>query len=163
MNCVAWSVGQQGEKVFIADGWGQRDWKNSDIGATIPYIVRRCEGEGEKTFKSVFEGYENDEPFVRNIKLIDKKGIVEVETIIGTDYIVSMPGSGVLKIGKGKNSISLSGHFAAASVQNQRVVWSHIISEKWSNKNTSYENEQLLFFFSACYLFVIYRRLYKIF
>lgn len=32
---AAWSVGQEGEKVFTGKGWGQRDWKNEDIGATI--------------------------------------------------------------------------------------------------------------------------------
>ena len=27
MNCTAWSAGQDNEQVFVADGWGQRDWK----------------------------------------------------------------------------------------------------------------------------------------
>jgi hypothetical protein len=129
MNCVAWSAGQQGEQVFVADGWGQRDWKNSDIGATIPYIVRRCKGEGVKTFISLFEGFSGYEPFVRNIKLIDKNGIIEVETLLGTDYIMSMPGTGTLNFGKGKNAKNLPGHFAAGSLQNKRMAWSIIIPD----------------------------------
>jgi hypothetical protein len=123
MKCVAWSVGQKGENVYIADGWGQRDWKNSDIGATIPYIVRRTEGEGEKIFISLFEGYNGDEPFVRNVKLIDKTGVIEVETILGKDYIMSMHDSGEFGIGKGKERKFFSGHFTAGSLQKNKVKW----------------------------------------
>lgn len=127
MNCVAWSVGQQGEHVYVANGWGQRDWKNSDIGATIPYFVRRCEGDGEKTFISVFEGYGGNEALVRNVRLIDKTGILEVETTMGTDYIMSMSGSGIFEIGAGKDRIKLSGHFAAASLRHQKPVWNYML------------------------------------
>ena len=127
MNCVAWSAGQKDEQVYIADGWGQRDWENSDIGAIIPYVVRRRRGGGEKVFISVFEGYEGNEPFVRNIRLIDDKGILEVETAVGIDLIMSMPESGTLKIGKGKNRETLEGKFAAASLQNKQPEWSVVI------------------------------------
>jgi hypothetical protein len=127
LNCVAWSAGQQGEQVYVADGWGQRDWKNSDIGTTIPYIVRRTEGIGEKTFISLFEGYNGTEPFVRNVRLIDKTGVIEVETISGTDYIMSSSGYGKLEIGSGKERKSLSGHFAVVSLQNKKQGWSVII------------------------------------
>jgi hypothetical protein len=129
MNCVAWSVGQSGETVFTADGWGQRDWKNSDIGATIPYIVRRCMGSGIKTFISVFEGYEGMTPFVRKISLIDPSGIIMIETLNGIDYVMAMEGSGILRVGKKQNSKTLTGHFAAASVQNGKPAWSVSIPE----------------------------------
>ncbi len=89
MTCVAWNVGQPGERALLADGWGQRDWKNSDIGATIPYVVRRCEGDGVRTFISVFEGHEGGEPFVRSVKLADPSGVLLIETALGQDYVMS--------------------------------------------------------------------------
>src|SRR5207237_8648316 len=32
MNFTAWSLGQSGERVMIGNGWGQRDYRNSDVG-----------------------------------------------------------------------------------------------------------------------------------
>jgi hypothetical protein len=126
MNCVAWSAGQKGEKVFVADGWGQRDWKNSDIDATIPYFVRRCEGDGVKTFISVFEGFEGNEPFVKNVKRLDNEGIIQVETTMGTDYIMSAQDTGTLVLGSGKNKKTLAGRFAAGSLMRKKVSWSFV-------------------------------------
>lgn len=123
MTCVAWSVGQKGEQVLVADGWGQRDWKNSDIGATIPYIVRRCNGGGIKTFISVFEGYEGVDPFVLSIKLIDPAGIIQIVTKLGVDYVMSMPDKGILKINSGQVQQNIEGHFVACSVQNNKLAW----------------------------------------
>ena len=128
MNCVAWSVSKKGESVYVAEGWGQRDWKNSDIGATLPYIVRRGVGAGLKTFISLFEAYEGTEPFVRNVKVIDEKGTIEVETIIGTDYIMSAMDTDTLHIGTGKKDKDLTGHFAVVSVQNKIPVWDFLVS-----------------------------------
>src|SRR5690606_9939321 len=104
--------GQEGEKAIVGDGWGQRDWKNSDIHATIPYIIRRCKGPGIKTFISVFEGYEDLHPFVKNVQLIDPVGIILVDTLLGRDYIMSMPESGVLKIKSNRDSEDIKAHFA---------------------------------------------------
>ncbi len=129
ITCTAWSVHQDGEEIFVAQGWGQRDWKNSDVGATIPYVVRRCYGDGDKVFISVFEGHSGNEPFVRNVRVIDKHGVVEVETAIGKDYIMSMKGSGVLQAGTGTKGVRLSGHFAVASVQHQKAAWSVALPE----------------------------------
>ncbi len=135
LTCVGWSVGQKGEQAMVADGWGQRDWKNSDIGATVPYIVRRCTGKGVKTFISVFEGYEGETPFVRKISLIDPSGIIMIETLNGIDYVMAMEGSGILRAGKKRNSKTLKGHFAAASVQKGKLVWSVSIPESYKLHN----------------------------
>ena len=129
MNCAAWSAGQGGEQVFIADGWGQRDWKNADAGATIPYVVRRCEGQGEKLFISVFEGYTGHEPFVRNVKIIDERGVVEVETILGKDLIMSMAAAGTFRQRIGKRLINLAGHFAATSLQRGQTAWQYAVED----------------------------------
>lgn len=123
MTSVAWSVGQKGEQAFVAEGWGQRDWKNSDMDATIPYIVRRCKGGGVKTFISVFEGYEGATPFVRQVSLIDPKGILLIETEMGNDYVMSIPDTGILKINSRSGEEKIQGHFAAGSVQNNTLVW----------------------------------------
>ncbi len=129
MTCVAWNIGQPGERAFVADGWGQRDWKNTDIGATIPYIVRRCEGGGVKTFISLFEGHEGAEAFVRGVKLIDPAGIIAVETALGTDYVMSMPDSGVLTV-PAPGDKRIKGHFAVAAVQNGKVAWTFVETGK---------------------------------
>jgi len=122
MTCVAWNIGQPGERVFVADGWGQRDWKNSDIGATIPYIVRRCEGDSVKTFISVFEGHGAGEPFVRGVKLLEPAGVLVIETALGSDYVMSMTDTGTLTVPASR----ITGHFAIAAVQNGKLAWTFV-------------------------------------
>ncbi len=129
MTCAAWSAGQKGEQVLVASGWGQRDWKNSDINAKIPYLVRRCRGEGVKTFISVFEGFEGVNPFVLNVKLIDPAGIIIVETKLGLDYIMSMSGTGNLNINSGSVRQNIKAHFGCCSVRNNKIVWNVSIPE----------------------------------
>lgn len=125
LTAVAWNIGQPGERAFVADGWGQRDWKNSDRGATLPYIVRRTEGEGLKTFITVFEGYEGSEPFVRGVKWIEETGVLMIETAVGTDHVMSRSDSGTLTLAASAGD-KLTGRFAVASVQNGRVAWSFV-------------------------------------
>ncbi|MCX6907293.1 MAG: hypothetical protein NTY01_04540, partial [Verrucomicrobia bacterium] len=125
MTCVAWNVGQRGEQAFVADGWGQRDWKNSDIGATIPYIIRRCEGEGVKAFISVFEGHEGG-PFVRGVKRLDPSGVLLVETALGCDYVMSALDTGTLEAKTAAGAQRITGHFAVVSVQNGKVAWKFV-------------------------------------
>lgn len=120
---VAWNVSQPGERAWIADGWGQRDWKNSDIGATLPYIVRRTEGEGRKLFVSVFEGYAGAQPFVRSVTQ-RSPGVLVVETAISTDYVMSDPTGGVLKVTTNAGEQTLPGRFAVASAQAGKIAWS---------------------------------------
>jgi hypothetical protein len=123
MTCVAWNVGRPGERVFVADGWGQRDWKNSDIGATIPYVVRRYEGGGMKTFISVFEAHTGETPLVRSVKLLEPSGVLVVETPLGRDYVMSQAETGTLDIPGAAGTKRITAHFAVAAVQDGRVVW----------------------------------------
>jgi hypothetical protein len=123
MTCVAWNVGQPGERALVADGWGQRDWKNSDIGATIPYIVRRCEGDGARTFISVFEGHAGGKPFVRSVKLLDPSGVLLIETALGQDYVMSMLDTGTLKVPASAGDTRVTTHFAVISVQDNKLGW----------------------------------------
>lgn len=122
LTCVAWNVSQPGERAWIADGWGQRDWKNSDVGATLPYIVRRTEGEGAKLFVSVFEGYAGGKPFVRGVAW-QSPGVLAIETALGTDYVWSNPAGGSHVLAADAGGRALKGRFAVASVQAGKVSW----------------------------------------
>ena len=90
---AAMSPGQPGETVTIGDGWGQRDHRNSDVGATLPYIVRETKEAGPTAFVSVFAGAPEGKALVQAVRLLDApEGAVaaEVETTEGTDVLVSM-------------------------------------------------------------------------
>jgi hypothetical protein len=111
MNCVAWNVGQPGERAFIADGW-----------ALLPYIVRRTEGAGVKTFISVYEGCERGKPFVKNVTL-HAPGVLAIETQLGTDYVRSALQSESATVTTLGNGLQLASRFAVASVQAGKVAW----------------------------------------
>lgn len=121
-TCIAWNIGQAGERVFVGDGWGQRDWRNSDVGATLPYIVRRTEGASPKTFVTVWESCERGRPFVRSVTL-HAPGVVAVETASGTDYILSQLEPATVPIPAAGSAVRLSGRFAVASLQGGRIAW----------------------------------------
>ena len=122
LTAVAWNLPQEGERAFVADGWGQRDWRNSDLGATLPYIVRRTEGEVPRLFVTVFEAYEGAEPFVRRAAL-RADGVLEVETALGTDRVLSPLEPATLTVAAGGRERTLSGRFLAASVQGGAIAW----------------------------------------
>ncbi|MBI5693459.1 MAG: heparinase II/III family protein [Verrucomicrobia bacterium] len=122
LTAVAWNLSQPGERAYVADGWGQRDWKNSDLGATLPYIVRRTEGDAERRFVSVFEAHAGTEPFVRRVSLRDD-GVVIVETALGTDQVRSAAEPGTLALPGGR---TLAGRVAAVSIQGGRVAWEFV-------------------------------------
>lgn len=105
---VVWNVPQSGERAFLADGWGQRDWKNSDLGATLPYVVRRTEGAGPKRFVSIIEGHTGPNGFVRGVRFDDRTGILEIDTTLGTDRVTLAP-----------EAVSI----AIESIQQGKVAW----------------------------------------
>jgi hypothetical protein len=86
------------ETALIGDGWGQRDHRNSDVGATLPYVIRRRTGAGYDAFAAVFEGVPGEaEAIALGVtRLPLPEGAPEdavalaVETTRGTDIIVSM-------------------------------------------------------------------------
>jgi hypothetical protein len=86
------------ETALIGDGWGQRDHRNSDVGATLPYIIRRRTGAGYDAFAAVFEGVPGEaEAIALGVtRLPLPEGAPEdavalaVETARGIDIIVSM-------------------------------------------------------------------------
>lgn len=97
----AWSPGAPGETVLIGDGWGQRDHRNTDRGATLPYIFRRREKTGgADAFVSVFAGEPKGKQLVRGVERIAVAGGVAlaVETSLGVDLIVSQTASSDLTV-----------------------------------------------------------------
>lgn len=86
------------ETAMVGDGWGQRDHRNSDRGATLPYVVRRRMGDGAlDVFTGVFAGWADGEAPMRGVTRLElpdgaPEGAVAlaVATSAGTDVIVSM-------------------------------------------------------------------------
>ncbi|MEI6465281.1 MAG: heparinase II/III family protein, partial [Verrucomicrobiota bacterium] len=126
-TCVAWNLPQSGETAFVGDGWGQRDWKNSDVGATLPYLVRRTTGDGEKVFVTVFASHPGDTAYVRGVRAVDAAGIIAIETVDGTDFVLSAADTGNLRA---PGAPTLTGRFAVTSVQQGKVAWSFVEPEK---------------------------------
>ena len=86
------------ETIVVGDGWGQRDHRNRDIGAVLPYILRSRSGEGSRPdiFVTVFEGAETGSSIVKRVRLVPLTGDaasgaigIAVDTIFGTDLLVS--------------------------------------------------------------------------
>ena len=94
---AAWSPGAPGEQIIVGKGWGQRDHRNTDRGAILPYILRRQEAsEGTTTFVSVFAGGSRGQRLVRGVQSLTTKGTagsdavaIAVETADGVDIILS--------------------------------------------------------------------------
>lgn len=124
MNCQAWIVPHTKEKMFIGEGWGQRDWEDSDIGRTIPYIVRRTSGQGIKTFISLFEGQISQNPFVKSLEYIKEQSLLKVETGLGTDYISWSLHKKPIVINEEDISLEGVGKVAVISTKKGEVVWS---------------------------------------
>jgi hypothetical protein len=115
---TAWCVGQDGEKLIVGDGWGQRDYRNSDIGATLPYVVRRCQGAEERNFISLFEGHARGKAFVKTATLLGQN-VLAIDTDLGRDYIFDSPGAADTMDGRFESTSP----FAVISVGDGRVRW----------------------------------------
>ena len=90
LRLVVWNLPQLGETVYVGRGWGQRDHGNKDRGLTVPYVVRRCEGEVPRTFISVFEGAAPGQELVRDARVdaeSEAEIVVKVDTTDGADYV----------------------------------------------------------------------------
>jgi hypothetical protein len=125
--CTAWNAGQPGERAYAARGWGQRDWRNSDIGAMLPYFVRRLEGGKPSVFVSVFEGHPPGAGFVRGVERLPREGAVRIDTADGPDYIFSCPEGGRFEAPGADGPIPMEGRFVIVSVREGKVSWSLIV------------------------------------
>ncbi len=117
----ALSPGQSGETVTVGDGWGQRDHRNTDRGATLPYVVRGREDQGKTDlFVSVFAGNRAGHRLVEEVRMLPAIGrdnsdaaVVSVTTSIGTDVIVSMTEPGPPSVALAGGQIVTDGRLAA--------------------------------------------------
>ncbi len=125
----AWSLSQPDELAYIAEGWGQRDWKNADIGTTIPYVLRRCKGNGARRFISVFEGFTSETSYVQRVQ-IDENGVLVIDTSEGRDYILHAAKAGDLSIEVAGRQHQWRGKFVAASVKKEDIAWSFAVGDE---------------------------------
>jgi hypothetical protein len=116
---TALAPGGSEESVLLGDGWGQRDHRNTDRGATLPYIVRSCEGRDLHQFVTVFAGAPEDREFVTAVHLValppdaPRDAIaVEVETAAGSDVIVSMLAPAPLSLSTSLGEVKTDGRVA---------------------------------------------------
>lgn len=89
--------GNEGETVTVGDGWGQRDHRNTDRGAKLPYVIRSTRGAGLDQFVTVFAGGPAEKPLVKRVRRLPLPPgapadavALAVETAVGTDVVVSM-------------------------------------------------------------------------
>lgn len=88
--------GSEEETVILGDGWGQRDHRNTDRGAKLPYVIRATRGAGLDQFVTVFAGAPAARPLAKRVRRLPLPAgapadavALAVETAVGTDIIVS--------------------------------------------------------------------------
>jgi hypothetical protein len=116
----AFAPGATGETVIVGDGWGQRDHRNSDRGATLPYIVRRrTEADGADIFAMVFVGGPADAELVRGVSRLPLPDdapagaiALAIETSEGTDVVVSMTQPAPLTVATPVGDVTSDGRLA---------------------------------------------------
>lgn len=126
----AMSPGADGETVMIGDGWGQRDHRNSDRGATLPYVIRRRKKAGAAdAFVSVFAGQRSGQAPARSVRrlAVDATAAgspvaVAVETTHGTDIIVSQLTSDLLSVDTPAGQLTTDARAALVSVSDGGVT-----------------------------------------
>jgi hypothetical protein len=109
------------ERVFAGKGWGQRDHRNTDLGATLPYFVRRREGGGwPEVFVSAFAGDGAGRRLVEAIQVLPLPAgappgtaAVEVRTAQGIDVVVSMLDPAPIAVRTDAGELSADGRVAA--------------------------------------------------
>ncbi len=128
LDFIAWSAGGSNEQVLIGDGWGQRNHNNSDLGATLPYIVRRTTGNAPQEFVSVFEGHAPGAAIVRSVRRLPVPAgsgatLLRIETATGYDYVLSQPTAGKKQVVSTPNgTLETTSAVAVVSVQNGAVT-----------------------------------------
>ncbi|MHB8994209.1 MAG: heparinase II/III domain-containing protein [Armatimonadota bacterium] len=126
---------EDGYTSLIGDGWGQRDFRNSDVGAKLPYIVRRHFATTEPSvFIGAFEGFENGRALVKSVRRLsvpeaEKSNAVAVavETVDGTDYVISCLEAKPLQIETPAGRLEVNARFAAISVKNGQIVSANLV------------------------------------
>ncbi len=122
-----WNFLRPEESMLIGKGWGQRSSRNQDRGATLPYIVRRTQGEGLKKFTSVFEAYQKGMPTVQGVVAlpIEEEGAeaLVIETGFSRDYVVIRQKSGPIEIKTAEGLLTTDSRLAVISVTDEGVLF----------------------------------------
>ncbi len=129
---TVWQLPMEGEQIFIGSGWGQRDTRNKDRGARLPYVVRRSGGEGRKAFISLLEGHSASGAIVRDVRQLKISGssaiVLQITTTEGRDYVVVNPESGPTKVTTPDGVLETGAMLAVLSLQGQEVRF-HAVNE----------------------------------
>lgn len=126
---------EAGFTTFIGEGWGQRDYRNSDVGAKLPYIVRRhAAGPRPTAYVSVFEGYAEGEAVVKTVRQLPvpeseaaNTVAVAVDTVAGTDYFVSCLEARPVTIATPAGSLEINGRAGLVSVVDGKVTAASLV------------------------------------
>jgi hypothetical protein len=126
---------EPGERSLVGDGWGQRDFRNSDVGALLPYFVReRVNGAAPSAYVTVFEGAAEGAEVVRGLRrlavpeaLAGDVLAVAVDTAGGTDTFVSCLRPVEVKLETSQGTIVVNGRFGAVSVRGGKVAASTLV------------------------------------
>ncbi len=142
---AAWKLGdavfralwrnEPGERSLVGDGWGQRDYMNSDVGAVLPYFVReRANGTAPSVYVTIFESTAQGKEIARGLRrlavpneLAAEVVAVAVDTAGGTDYFVSSLRPIEVALDTPQGKLVVNGRFAAVSVRGKKVVVSTLV------------------------------------
>ncbi len=121
--------GQRGEITYIGDGWGQRDHRNTDLGVTVPYIIRRHQPDaGVSAFCTVYEAHKPGAGLVKSAfrlavpeQQCDNVALVLVETTLGTDLVVSQLEPAEIEVDTPAGKLQTDAAVAVISMANGRV------------------------------------------
>ncbi|HCA46548.1 MAG TPA: hypothetical protein DEP45_04040 [Armatimonadetes bacterium] len=128
--------GSQDESVRLGDGWGQRDHRNTDRGATLPYVIRRGEAPGAlDVFSTVFVGTADArQPVATNVRELPLPAeapagtvALAVETSEGTDIVVSMLDPAAVTIETPAGPLSTDARLAVVSLADARPVRAQMV------------------------------------
>lgn len=98
------------EQFAIADDWGQRDYKNTDRGVTLPYIIRKRGGAKTDSFVTCFNSYFNGERLVNDVAVSETQDgvLVTVRTNDGDDIIMFAKDGRMIRSGKLESDASIA-------------------------------------------------------
>jgi hypothetical protein len=148
MSFAAFWPNTAGQASLVGDGWGQRDYRNSDVGAKLPYLLRRASaGPSPTLFATVFEGFAPGQAMVKGMRSLPVPGAeagntvaLAVETDQGTDYLVSCLQARPLQVDTPEGPLEVNGRFAVLSVQEGQVAFASLVEGtflRWQGKNVA--------------------------
>ncbi|NUQ60954.1 MAG: heparinase II/III family protein [Pirellulales bacterium] len=137
---------EAGQLTMIGDGWGQRDWHNTDLGATLPYVVRRAgAGKGLTAFVTAFQSVGAADPIVEEIRRLpvpedqaEGTVLIAVRTASSTEYVVSCIEPRRVKLTTPDGSLESDGRFAVVSIQSGKPAFAQVFDGevlRWNDQD----------------------------